>query len=93
MIDRALRPKLARKARLRLDHKTGRYMLLFPEKGLVLNATGTEIVKLCTGEHTVNEIVELLVTKYPSTTRETLDKEVLAFLGALSERGLLEGAS
>ncbi len=28
-------------------------MLLYPERGLVLNPTAAEIVKLCTGEHTV----------------------------------------
>jgi hypothetical protein len=33
------RPRLAPKVRLRWDRKDARYMLLYPERGLVLNAT------------------------------------------------------
>ena len=39
-------------------------MLLYPERGLVLNATGADIVQLCTGEHTVGGIVDQLAGKY-----------------------------
>ena len=39
-------------------------MLLYPERGLVLNATAADVVKLCTGEHTVAAIVERLAEKY-----------------------------
>src|SRR5256886_14851966 len=54
------RPRLASKVRLRFDRKGERYMLLYPEKGLVLNPTAAAIVRLCTGEHTVGAIVERL---------------------------------
>ena len=33
------RPMLAAKARLRWDRQTSRYLLLYPERGLVLNPT------------------------------------------------------
>ena len=33
--------------------KDARYMLLYPERGLVLNATAADVAQLCTGEHTV----------------------------------------
>ena len=46
MISVDMRPRLAGKARLRFDRKGERYMLLYPEKGLVLNDTATAIVKL-----------------------------------------------
>ena len=36
------RPRLAPKVRLRWDRKDGRYMLLYPERGLVLNATAAD---------------------------------------------------
>ena len=58
------RPTLAPKVRLRWDRQASRYMLLYPERGLVLNATGADIVQLCTGEHTVGGIVEQLAGKY-----------------------------
>ena len=88
-ISSASRPRLAAKARLRYDRKDDRYMLLYPEKGLVLNATGTDIVKLCTGEHSVGAIVEQLAAKYGQEPA-TVEREVMSFLTALSERGLVQ---
>jgi coenzyme PQQ biosynthesis protein PqqD len=83
------RPRLAPKARLRLDQKTNRYLLLYPEKGMQLNPTAADIVQLCTGEHTVEEIVSRLVEKYAPQPREVVEREVLSFLDALSERALV----
>jgi pyrroloquinoline quinone biosynthesis protein D len=83
------RPRLAPKVRLRWDRKDGRYMLLYPERGLVLNATAADVVQLCTGEHTVAAIVERLVEKYAPHPREAVEREVLTFLGAMAERALI----
>ena len=90
MISGSSRVKLASKARLRLDSKTGKHMLLYPEKGLVLNHTGTEIVKLCTGELTVDAMVAQLRDAFAGAAPDTLEAEVFGFLRALEERGLLE---
>lgn len=84
------KPRLATKARLRFDRKSGRYMLLYPEKGLVLSPTASEILALCTGERTVGDIVATLVAKY-SPGGEAIEEEVFEFLGAMASRGLLEG--
>ena len=83
------RPRLAAKARLRYDRKSTRYMLLYPERGLVLNPTAADIVQLCTGEHTVEAIVERLAEKYASQPREAIAQEVLTFLDAMAARGLV----
>jgi coenzyme PQQ biosynthesis protein PqqD len=91
MIPLSARPALAAKARLRFDRHAGRDMLIYPEKGLILNATGAGIVKLCTGEHSVAEIVEQLAAASPGTPRPQIEGEVLDFLEALSLRGLLRG--
>jgi len=64
-------------------------MLLYPERGLVLNETAADVVQLCTGEHSVSEIVERLAEKYAPHPREAVEREVLAFLGAMVERGLV----
>jgi pyrroloquinoline quinone biosynthesis protein D len=85
------RPRIASKARLRYDRKTGRTMLLYPEKGLVLNATAAEIAKLCTGEHSVAAIVAQLADRYGKDA-ETIEREVMAFLSSLAERSLLQEA-
>ncbi len=88
MIADDARPTLASKVRLRWDRRASRYMLLYPERGLVLNATGADIVQLCTGEHTVGGIVEQLAGKYAREPAEVA-REVHAFLTRLAERGLL----
>lgn len=88
-ISRDSRPKLAAKARLRYDRKAERHMLLYPERGLVLNATGTDVLQLCTGEHTVGAIVDQLAAKYGQDA-PTVEREVMTFLTALTERGLVQ---
>ncbi len=85
-----MRPRLAGKARLRFDRKAERYMVLYPEKGLVLNDTAAAVVKLCTGEHTVQAIIDTLVATYGARPRDTIEREVLSFLGAMADRGLVE---
>ena len=89
MISAGTRPRLAAKARLRWDRKGERHMLLYPERGLVLNATAADVVQLCTGELTVEAIVERLAEKYTAQPREELEREILTFLGRLAERGLV----
>ena len=86
------RPRIAPKARLRYDRKTGRTMLLYPEKGLVLNPTAAEIAKLCTGEHSIAAIVTQLASRYGKDTT-AIENEVMKFLSALAERGLLQEAN
>lgn len=93
MIAPAERPWLASKARLRFDRHSNSYLLLYPEKGLALNPTAAEVVKLCTGEHSVGQIVELLSEKFSEVPRERIEREILTFLEALVERGLLKEAT
>jgi coenzyme PQQ biosynthesis protein PqqD len=89
VIDPRMRPALAAKTRLRKDARSGRYLLLYPERGMELNATGVEIVRLCDGRATISEIVERLVQRYAPTPAEVIESEVLSFIGALQERALL----
>jgi pyrroloquinoline quinone biosynthesis protein D len=90
MIDQASRVRLARHARLRDDPRTGKPILLAPERGLELNPTGAQIVRLCGEERAVADIVERLVGEGDGeTARARIEEEVLSFLRALEERGLL----
>jgi pyrroloquinoline quinone biosynthesis protein D len=82
------RPRLAAKVRLRYDRKAERYMLLYPERGLVLNGTAADVAQLCTGEHTVRAIVAQLAVKYGQAT-DVVEREVLGFLTAMADRGLV----
>jgi coenzyme PQQ biosynthesis protein PqqD len=89
MISLEQRPRLAAKARLRWDRKDERFMLLYPERGLVLNPTAADVVRLCTGELTVGAIVDQLAAKYAPQPREAVEREVLGFLTRMTERGLI----
>jgi pyrroloquinoline quinone biosynthesis protein D len=86
------RPRLSPKARLRPDVRSGRTMLLYPERGLRLNATGEEVLRLCTGEVTVAEIAATLAARHGTDAATVLD-EVRAFLDSLAARGLLGGVA
>jgi len=89
MIAADTRPRLAPKARLRFDAKSERFMLLYPERGMVLNPTAADIVKLCTGELTVSDIIVRLAEKYAPQPREAIEREVLQFLNVMADRGLV----
>ena len=83
-----MRPKLAGKARLRLDRKTGRTMLLYPERGLELSGTAADVLRLCTGAHTVEAIVERLAAQYDQP-QAVVEREVGAFLTSMLDRALV----
>lgn len=51
-------PKLAAKARLKFDKVREQYLLLLPEKVVVLNETAASILTLCDGSQSVNHITE-----------------------------------
>lgn len=89
MIATDARPRLAPKVRLRFDAKSDRFMLLYPERGMVLNPTAADIVQRCTGELTVTEIVAQLAEKYAPQPREAVEREVVQFLDAMVERALV----
>jgi coenzyme PQQ biosynthesis protein PqqD len=83
------RPRLAPKARLRVDQISGKMLLLYPERGLALNETGAEILDLCKGELRVSEIIDALAARHgPSAA---LADEVRDFLQKLADRNLLRG--
>ncbi len=87
----AIRPRLSQKVRLRFDRRTGRHLLLYPETGLELNHTATAIARLCTGEWTVDDMVERLTRAYGDVSPDEIRREVSEFLDVLSHRGLLQG--
>jgi coenzyme PQQ biosynthesis protein PqqD len=84
------RPVLASKARLRFDRKSSRYMLLYPERGLVLNPTAADVLQRCDGERTVGAIVAELAERYGQAP-PAVEREVMAFLQTMADRGLVQG--
>jgi coenzyme PQQ biosynthesis protein PqqD len=89
----AARPKLARRARLRRDALSGRDVLLYPERGLVLSPSASEILALCDGTRTLDAIVSSLEERHAGVAREVLARDVEELLGALASRRLVEDAT
>jgi len=73
------RPRLARKARLRTDRRTGETLLLYPEHGLVLSPSAAAILRLCDGR-SAQAIADELAAPL---------EDVLEFLATLGDRGLV----
>jgi coenzyme PQQ biosynthesis protein PqqD len=89
VISKQARPQLKSKVRLRFDRHGQRHMLLFPERGLILNESAAAIARLCTGEHSLEEIVVRLQAERGGATREQIEHDVQAFIAALLERALI----
>lgn len=83
------RPRLAAHARLRRDRRTGGFLLLYPERGLALNASATEIVRRCTGALSVRAIAAELEREH-GRAPGALVGEVHALVNELHARGLVE---
>jgi len=86
------RLEVARNARLRWDKIEARHVLLSPERGLALNETATEVVRLCDGTRTAGEIAAACVAKYGPATegeRKGIDRDVRKWLAELVFRGLV----
>ena len=86
------RPRLAARVRLRYDRHAAEWLLLYPERGLALNAQAAAIAQLLTGEHSVEAIVTRLLGAFPSASRDALERDVLAFLEILAARRLVDAS-
>jgi pyrroloquinoline quinone biosynthesis protein D len=83
------RPRLATGARLRYDEVREEHLLLIPEGAVRLNATAAEVLELCDGERSLDDIVGALSARYAGAD---LRDDVLALVDALAKEGLVTDA-
>jgi pyrroloquinoline quinone biosynthesis protein D len=83
------KPKLPRGVRLTHNEAQGGWVLLAPERVFKADAIAAEIVKRCTGEATVAEIVDDLAKTF-NAPRDRIMADVSAMLGGLIEKKLVE---
>ena len=83
------RPRLPRGVRLVHNEAQGGWVLLAPERVFKANAIAVEIVKRCTGEATLEAIVDDLVKTF-NAPRERILTDVAAMLRGLADKKLLE---
>ena len=76
---------------MRLTHNEaqGGWVLLAPERIFKADAIAVEILKRCTGEATLDAIVDDLAATFKAP-RERIHADVTKLLGGLAEKKLLE---
>lgn len=83
-------PRLPRGVRLTHNEAQGGWLLLAPERVFKADAVTVEILKRCTGEARVDAIVDDLAKAFIDAPRERIHADVVALLGSLAEKKLLE---
>ena len=91
-IEAAFVPRLAKKARLKLDRHANKYMIIYPERGLELNDAAAEIAQKCDGTRSIAAIADELAREHDGASRAVIEADVLAFVTMLRDKGLLEPA-
>jgi pyrroloquinoline quinone biosynthesis protein D len=84
------RPRLVDGARLQYDDVREEHVLLIPEGAVRLNQTAAQVLELCDGRSSVDEIAAVLSARYAGA--EVAD-DVRDLVDALRERGLVVDAA
>ena len=84
------RPRLATGARLRYDEVREEHLLLIPEGVVKLNPTAAEVLGLCDGERSVDDIAGELSARYDGAD---VRDDVLELVDAMSQKGLVVDAA
>ena len=83
------RPRLADGARLQYDDVREEHMLLIPEGAVRLNETAAQVLELCDGERSVEDIAAVLSERYGGAD---VTADVREMLDGMAERGLVVDA-
>jgi pyrroloquinoline quinone biosynthesis protein D len=83
------RPRLVTGARLRYDEVREEHLLLIPEGAVRLNPTAAEVLELCDGERSLDDIVDALSARYAGAD---LRDDVVELVDAMTQKGLVVDA-
>ena len=84
------RPRLVTGARLRYDEVRAEHVLLIPEGAVRLNPTAAEVLELCDGERSLDDIVGALSARYEGAD---VRDDILELVDAMAQRGLVVDAA
>ena len=79
-------PRLVTGARLRYDEVREEHLLLVPEGAVRLNPSAAEVLELCDGQRSVDEIVDVLTARYDGAD---VADDVRELVDGMAERGVL----
>ena len=83
------RPRLATGARLSYDDVREEHVLLIPEGAVRLNPTAAEVLELCDGERSLDDIAGALSERYDGAD---VHADVAELVDAMTQQGLLVDA-
>jgi len=84
------RPRLATGARLQYDDVREEHVLLVPEGVVRLNPTAAEVLELCDGERSLDDIVAAVAARYGGAD---VGADVRGLLDAMAGKGLVVDAA
>jgi pyrroloquinoline quinone biosynthesis protein D len=84
------RPRLVTGARLRYDEVREEHVLLIPEGAVRLNPSAAEVLELCDGERSLDDIVGALSARYEGAD---VRDDILELVDAMTQRGLVIDAA
>ena len=84
------RPCLRTGARLRYDEVREEHLLLIPEGVVRLNPTAAEVLELCDGERSLDDIAAELSARYDGAD---VRDDVVELVDALAQKGLVVDAA
>ena len=84
------RPRLATGARLSYDDVREEHVLLIPEGAVRLNPTAAQVLELCDGERSLDDIAAALSERYAGAD---VSADVAELLGGMRDRGLVIDAA
>ncbi|HEX2413255.1 MAG TPA: pyrroloquinoline quinone biosynthesis peptide chaperone PqqD [Solirubrobacteraceae bacterium] len=84
------RPRLVTGARLRYDEVREEHVLLIPEGVVRLNPTAAEVLELCDGERSLDDIVGAVSARYEGAE---VREDVLELVDAMAQKGLVVDAA
>jgi pyrroloquinoline quinone biosynthesis protein D len=90
-VSEASRPVLPRHARLKFDETRQRWVVLAPERVLAPDEIAVEVLQLCDGVRSVEQMIDQLAAKY-AAERDAIATDVIAMLQDLADKGFLTEA-
>jgi pyrroloquinoline quinone biosynthesis protein D len=79
-------PRLVTGARLRYDEVREEHLLLVPEGAVRLNPTAAEVLGLCDGERSLEDIIVVMTERYHGSE---VSDDVRELVDGMTQRGLL----
>jgi len=90
-VSKTSRPLLPRHAKLKFDETRQRWVILAPERVLAPDDIAVEVLQLCDGARSVEQMIDLLAEKY-AADRGAIGTDVIAMLQDLADKGFLTEA-